>query len=102
MPDFPYHGTKKIKDYGNVFKQNVEYCPATYRLVEIMQEGVADGKVGFKIKIMWAAEKKGFKAWLQLEKSLSDHSVEAYLRDIEKLSQFIAARQPVIPWKKSA
>jgi len=31
---------------------------------------------------MWAAEKKGFKAWLQLEKSLSDHSVEAYLRDI--------------------
>jgi integrase/recombinase XerD len=39
---------------------------------------------------MWAAEKKGFKAWLQLEKSLSDHSVEAYLRDIEKLTQFIA------------
>ena len=36
---------------------------------------------------MWAAEKKGFKAWLQLEKSLSDHSVEAYLRDIEKLTQ---------------
>jgi integrase/recombinase XerD len=45
---------------------------------------------------MWAPEKKGFKAWLQLEKSLSDHSVDAYLRDIEKLSQFIAARQPVI------
>jgi integrase/recombinase XerD len=38
---------------------------------------------------MWAAEKKGFKSWLQLEKSLSDHSVEAYLRDIEKLSQFL-------------
>jgi integrase/recombinase XerD len=37
---------------------------------------------------MWAAEKKGFKAWLQLEKSLSDHSVDAYLRDIEKLTQF--------------
>ncbi len=45
---------------------------------------------------MWAPEKKGFKAWLQLEKSLSDHSVDAYLRDIEKLSQFIAARQPVV------
>lgn len=42
-----------------------------------------------KITIMWSAEKKGFKAWLQLEKSLSDHSVEAYLRDIEKLTQFI-------------
>jgi integrase/recombinase XerD len=39
---------------------------------------------------MWAAEKKGFKAWLQLEKSLSDHSVEAYLGDIEKLTQFLS------------
>ena len=42
---------------------------------------------------MWAAEKKGFKAWLQLEKSLSDHSVEAYLRDIEKLSQFLSLEE---------
>ncbi|HEX3079178.1 MAG TPA: site-specific tyrosine recombinase XerD [Puia sp.] len=42
---------------------------------------------------MWAAEKKGFKAWLQLEKSLSDHSVEAYLRDIEKLSQYISLQE---------
>jgi integrase/recombinase XerD len=38
---------------------------------------------------MWSSFKKGFKAWLQLEKSLSDHSVEAYLRDIEKLTQFL-------------
>jgi integrase/recombinase XerD len=37
---------------------------------------------------MWEPYKKGFKAYLQLEKSLSDHSVEAYLRDIEKLTQF--------------
>jgi integrase/recombinase XerD len=42
---------------------------------------------------MWAAEKKGFKAWLQLEKSLSDHSVDAYLRDIEKLTQYFTIRQ---------
>lgn len=42
---------------------------------------------------MWTAEKKGFKAWLQLEKSLSDHSVEAYLRDIEKLTQFISIQE---------
>jgi integrase/recombinase XerD len=41
---------------------------------------------------MWFAEKKGFKAWLQLEKSLSDHSVEAYLRDIEKFTQFLSWR----------
>jgi integrase/recombinase XerD len=38
---------------------------------------------------MWKAYKKGFKAWLQLEKSLSDNSVEAYLHDIEKLTQFL-------------
>jgi integrase/recombinase XerD len=43
---------------------------------------------------MWSAEKKGFKAWLQLEKSLSDHSVEAYLRDIEKLTQYIELHEP--------
>jgi uncharacterized protein len=41
---FPYHGTKSIRDYGHVFKQNVEFCPATYRLVEIMQEGIYEGK----------------------------------------------------------
>jgi len=45
---------------------------------------------------MWSAEKKGFKAWLQLEKSLSDHSVEAYLRDMDKFTQFVALR-PTAP-----
>jgi integrase/recombinase XerD len=38
---------------------------------------------------MWEAYKQGFKAYLQLEKSLSDNSVEAYLRDVEKLTQFL-------------
>jgi integrase/recombinase XerD len=38
---------------------------------------------------MWEAYKKGFKAWLQLEKSLSGNSVEAYLRDVEKLTQYL-------------
>ena len=38
---------------------------------------------------MWEGYKKGFKAYLQLEKSLSDNSVEAYLRDVEKLTQFL-------------
>jgi len=38
---------------------------------------------------MWEVYKKGFKAWLQLEKSLSDNSVEAYLRDIDKLTAFL-------------
>jgi integrase/recombinase XerD len=38
---------------------------------------------------MWDAYKKGYKAWLQLEKSLSEHSVAAYLADLEKLTQFL-------------
>jgi integrase/recombinase XerD len=38
---------------------------------------------------MWEAYKKGFKAYLQLEKSLSDNSVEAYLHDIEKLTAYL-------------
>ena len=37
----------------------------------------------------WDIFKKGFKAFLQLEKSLSAHSVEAYLRDIDKLAQYL-------------
>ncbi len=38
---------------------------------------------------MWIAERKGFKAYLQLEKSLSEHSVEAYYRDMEKLTAYL-------------
>lgn len=38
---------------------------------------------------MWEIEKKGFKAYLQLEKSLSDNSVMAYLSDLEKFTQFL-------------
>jgi len=40
---------------------------------------------------MWDAYKKGFKAYLQLERSLSDHSVEAYLHDVEKLTAYLLA-----------
>jgi integrase/recombinase XerD len=39
--------------------------------------------------MMWDSFKKGFKAWLQLEKSLSDNSVDAYLQDIDKLTAFL-------------
>lgn len=42
---------------------------------------------------MWQAYLKGFKAYLQLERSLSDNSVEAYLHDVEKLIQYLAARE---------
>ncbi|GAA4332827.1 site-specific tyrosine recombinase XerD [Flaviaesturariibacter amylovorans] len=38
---------------------------------------------------MWVPYKKGFKAYLQLEKSLSANSVAAYLHDLEKLTAFL-------------
>jgi integrase/recombinase XerD len=41
---------------------------------------------------MWEPYKKGFKAYLQLEKSLADHTVEAYGRDLEHLTQFLQGR----------
>jgi Fe-S-cluster containining protein len=34
---FP-HLTKKFKDFVHIHKQNVEYCPATYKLVEKMMQ----------------------------------------------------------------
>jgi len=40
---------------------------------------------------MWEPHKKGFKAYLQLERSLSDNSVEAYLRDVDKLTEYLQA-----------
>ena len=38
---------------------------------------------------MWESYKNGFKAWLQLEKSLSDNSVQAYLHDLDKLTAYL-------------
>ena len=38
---------------------------------------------------MWEGYKNGFKAYLQLEKSLSDNTVQAYMHDIEKLTQYL-------------
>ena len=46
---------------------------------------------------MWEAYKKGFKAWLQLEKSLSDNSVQAYLRDIELLTRYLLSEDKAVP-----
>jgi integrase/recombinase XerD len=42
---------------------------------------------------MWEPYKKGFKAYLQLEKSLSDNSVQAYLRDIELLTNYLQEKK---------
>lgn len=38
---------------------------------------------------MWDDQIKGFRSYLLLEKSLSSNSIEAYLRDIEKLTQYL-------------
>jgi len=42
----------------------------------------------------WRSSIKGFQAYLKLERSLSENSIEAYSRDIDKLYQF-ADSQPV-------
>jgi len=39
---------------------------------------------------MWTAYIKGFKAFLQLERSLSERSVSSYISDVKKLESFIA------------
>lgn len=46
---------------------------------------------------MWDIYIKGFKAYLQLERSLSTHSIEAYLRDVEKLVQYLQSINTPLP-----
>lgn len=40
---FPHHTKKHFTEWIHVYKQNVEYCPATFKMVEKMMERV--GKV---------------------------------------------------------
>jgi uncharacterized protein len=35
---FPHHDKKRMTDYMHVYKQNVEYCPATFKWVEKIME----------------------------------------------------------------
>lgn len=46
---------------------------------------------------MWEPYKKGFRSYLQLEKSLSDNTVQAYLRDIELLTRFLQNNHKLRP-----
>lgn len=46
---------------------------------------------------MWDIYLKGFKAYLQLERSLSANSIEAYLRDVEKLVQYLMSAGHKLP-----
>jgi len=43
--------------------------------------------------MIWQNYINGFKAYLRLEKSLSVNSIDAYIRDIEKLVQFLESKQ---------
>ncbi|MFN0049938.1 MAG: site-specific tyrosine recombinase XerD [Cytophagales bacterium] len=46
----------------------------------------------------WEIHTKGFKNYLQLERSFSENSVQAYVRDIEKLQQFVSFQTtPIYP-----
>ncbi|MBK5278100.1 MAG: site-specific tyrosine recombinase XerD [Bacteroidia bacterium] len=44
----------------------------------------------------WGLHVKHFKSYLKLERSLSDNSIEAYLRDVEKLSQYVEMTHPAL------
>ena len=46
---------------------------------------------------MWDAYLKGFKAYLQLERSFSDNTVEAYLHDVALLADFISTEHKNLP-----
>lgn len=46
---------------------------------------------------VWPAYLKGFKAYLQLERSLSDNTVDAYLHDVEMLGEYIYSEHNGLP-----
>ena len=44
-----------------------------------------------QLNSVWEPYKKGFKAFLQLERSLSDNTISAYLNDLGKLTTYLLA-----------
>jgi integrase/recombinase XerD len=50
----------------------------------------------------WKAYIKQFSDYLKLERSLSSNSIEAYVRDVTKLNQYMEMSDPVSPMKVTA
>jgi uncharacterized protein len=48
---FPHLNKKKMKEYIHVHQQNIEYCPATYMMVETMMERLPLTPVVPEVKI---------------------------------------------------
>jgi integrase/recombinase XerD len=44
----------------------------------------------------WQSYIKQFRDYLKLERSLSDNSIQAYVRDVEKLDQFVQLKYPTL------
>ena len=42
---FPHLTKRKATDYIHVHQQNLEYCPATYRMVEVLKEQLSNVKL---------------------------------------------------------
>ncbi len=47
--------------------------------------------------MQWAVYIKGFRAWLQVERSMSFNTIEAYCSDIEKLSRYTQTNGDLLP-----
>ncbi len=45
---------------------------------------------------MWKSYLNGFKAYLQLERSMSGNTIEAYMRDISKLVQYLEIQELIV------
>ena len=45
---FPHLTKKKMTDYMHVHRQNIEYCPATYKMVEKLKERILLSKISIQ------------------------------------------------------
>ncbi len=46
--------------------------------------------------MLWSSAINGFKQYMLLERNMSDHSIQAYLSDVQKLSDFLVDTHPTV------